>query len=111
MDAPALLDLHVPDTHCLYLAYMPFLTAGGLFVPTNDCYELGDEVFLRLQLPGTEKPVAVTGRVVWITPARAQGEWQQGIGLEFLERQPNLKLRIEALLAEVVNTSGRTLTL
>ena len=40
-----ILSLTIKDKAVLYSAYMPFLENGGLFVPTNKAYALGDEVF------------------------------------------------------------------
>ena len=111
MDAPVMLSLHVPDIRTLHLAYMPFLISGGLFIPTNDGYEMGDEVYLLLRLPDAPESMAVNGRVVWITPARAQAGLQQGIGLQFLERPSAMKAHIETLLTNNRSPEGRTWTL
>ena len=45
-----ILSLTIKDKAVLYSAYMPFLDNGGLFVPTNKAYSLGDEVFMLLTL-------------------------------------------------------------
>jgi type IV pilus assembly protein PilZ len=39
-----ILSLTIKDRAVLYAAYMPFVRNGGLFVPTNKRYELGEEV-------------------------------------------------------------------
>jgi len=44
MTKPGLLTLTIKDKSALYLAYMPFVTNGGMFVPTNSSYKLGDEM-------------------------------------------------------------------
>ena len=49
---PGLLTLTIKDKSALYLAYMPFVKNGGLFIPTNSNYRLGDEVFMLLNLDG-----------------------------------------------------------
>ena len=46
MSKPGLLTLTIKDKSALYLAYMPFIKNGGLFIPTNSSYKLGDEVFI-----------------------------------------------------------------
>ena len=58
---PGLLTLTIKDKSALYLAYMPFVRNGGLFIPTNSNYRLGDEVFMLLNLMGEDEklPVAV----------------------------------------------------
>ena len=54
MVAPAgrqgILSLTIKDKSALYAAYMPFIRNGGLFIPTNKSYHLGDEVFMLLTL-------------------------------------------------------------
>lgn len=43
-----ILSLTIKDKSVLYAAYMPFIRNGGLFIPTNKNYKLGDEVFMLL---------------------------------------------------------------
>ena len=71
MSKPGLLTLTIKDKSALYLAYMPFIKNGGLFIPTNSSYKLGDEVFMLLNVMGEEEKIPVAGRVIWITP----GPW------------------------------------
>jgi type IV pilus assembly protein PilZ len=80
---------------------MSFVKGGGLFVPTNKRYNLGDEVFLLMTLPEETERVATTGRVVWITPIAAQGNRPAGIGVQFTESADgdNARTKIETLLA------------
>ena len=63
---PGLLTLTIKDKSALYLAYMPFVKNGGLFIPTNSNYRLGDEVFMLLNLMGEEEklPVAAGDKVL-----------------------------------------------
>ena len=43
-----ILSLAIKDKAQLYGAYMPFVRGGGIFVPTNRRYSLGDEVEVRV---------------------------------------------------------------
>ena len=45
-----ILTLTIKDKSALYVAYMPFIKNGGLFIPTSKPYRLGDEVFILLTL-------------------------------------------------------------
>ena len=45
---PGVLSLSIKEKGALYAAYMPFLKGGGLFIPTNRTYNLGEEVFILL---------------------------------------------------------------
>ena len=79
---PGLLTLTIKDKSALYLAYMPFVKNGGLFIPTNSNYRLGDEVFMLLNLMGEDEKLPVAGRVIWVTPKGAQGKRTAGIGVD-----------------------------
>lgn len=96
-----ILPVVIKDKNTLYQSYMSFVKGGGLFVPTNKRYNLGDEVFLLLTLPEETERVATTGRVVWITPIAAQGNRPAGIGVQFTENADgdNARTKIETLLA------------
>ena len=63
-----ILSLTIKDKAVLYAAYMPFVQNGGLFIPTNKQYKLGEEVFLLLNLMDEPEKIPVAGKIVWITP-------------------------------------------
>lgn len=86
MAKPGLLTLTIKDKAALYLAYMPFVHNGGLFIPTNSAYSLGDEVFMLLNLMDEGDKLPVAGKVIWITPKGAQGKRMAGIGVQFSEQ-------------------------
>ncbi len=44
-----ILSLTIKDKSALYAAYMPFVKNGGLFIPTNKSYQLGDEVLVTVK--------------------------------------------------------------
>ena len=80
-----ILSLAIKDKAALYNAYMPFVKGGGIFVPTTKRYALGDEVFILLSLMEEKDRLPVAGKVVWITPAGAQGNRSAGIGVQFAD--------------------------
>lgn len=80
---PGVLSLVIKDRNALYMAYMPFLKGGGLFIPSHTSHQLGDEVFLLLTFPDTPEKVPVAGHVVWVTPQDAAGGRMPGIGIQF----------------------------
>lgn len=108
-----ILTLAVKDKAALYSAYMPYLKSGGIFVPTPKRYFLGDEVFLLLTLPESSERLPVAGKVVWVTPAGAQGNRPAGIGVQFPETPEGeaIKGRIETLLAGTLNSDRTTHTM
>lgn len=78
-----ILSLTIKDKGALYAAFMPFVKNGGLFIPTNKDYGLGDEVFLLLRLMDETEKLPVVGKVIWLTPKGAQGNRIAGIGVQF----------------------------
>lgn len=101
------------DKAQLYSAYMPYLKGGGIFVATPKRYFLGDEVFLLLTLPESAERLPVAGKVVWVTPAGAQGNRSAGIGVQFPDTPEGetIRGRIEALLAGTLASEKPTHTM
>ena len=108
---PTVLSLTIKDKSALYAAYMPFLTSGGLFVPTNKSYKMGEEVFMLLTLLEEQEKVPVAGTVVWITPMGAQGNRAAGVGIQFSDKDEVARTKIEAILGGVLNSSRPTHTM
>ena len=108
-----ILSLAVKDKAALYNAYIPYVKNGGIFVPTPKRYFLGDEVFLLLTLPDSSDRLPVAGKVVWVTPAGAQGNRIAGIGVQFPEGSEGeaIKSKIETLLAGTLNADKPTHTM
>lgn len=107
------LSLNINARAALYAAYMPFLQRGGLFVPTQKSYALGDEVFMLVQLMNDPARHALSGQVVWITPHGAQGGRSEGVGIQFSGDAAGRSLRdtIEKLLAGHLGSNRPTHTL
>lgn len=74
-----ILSLAIETKEDLYKAYMPFITHGGLFIPTTRSYQLGEEVFMLLTLMEEPDKIPITGKVVWVTPKAAQGGKFRGL--------------------------------
>ena len=108
-----ILSLAVKDKAALYNAYMSYLKQGGIFVPTPKRYFLGDEVFLLLTLPESSDRLPTAGKVVWVTPAGAQGNRTAGVGVQFAETPEGdaVKNRIETLLAGTLQSEKSTHTM
>ncbi len=108
-----ILSLAVKDKNALFQAYMPFVKHGGVFVPTPKRYFIGDEVFLLLTLPDSAERLPVAGKVVWVTPAGAQGNRAAGIGVQFAETPEGeaVKNKVEVLLAGIMTSDKATHTM
>lgn len=95
----------------LYLAFMPFLKEGGIFVRTPRQYDLGDEVELHILLPDALEDSIVHGEVTWLTPAGAQNGTPPGIGVTFVQDPSKIRHQIEQILARHLSSSEPTLTM
>lgn len=110
---PSMLSLNISSKSALYASYMPYLKRGGIFLPTNKNYSLGDEVFMLLQLPEDPTKLPIAGKVVWITPPGAQGAKQQGVGVEFSDDESGqaARRRIENMIGPYLSSPRPTHTL
>ena len=101
-----ILSLTIKDRAVVYAAYMPFVRHGGLFVPTNKKYELGEEVFILLAHMDELEKIPINGKLVWVTPKGAQGNRQAEIGVQFSEADFAAATKIEEHLGTGL-VSGR----
>ncbi|MBX2826062.1 MAG: PilZ domain-containing protein [Gammaproteobacteria bacterium] len=106
-----IISFSISDRGALYASYMPFVQNGGVFVPTNRQYELGDKVFVLLKLMDDTKPIPVEGNISWITPAGAQGNKTAGVGVQFSSTGEAAKTAIEQHLAAALQGERPTHTM
>ncbi|MDY6993773.1 MAG: PilZ domain-containing protein [Pseudomonadota bacterium] len=107
-----MLTLSISDENTLYSSYLPFLKHGGLFIPTEKNYKLGDEVFVLLTLMNDGEKTPVAGKVVWINPKGVQGRRPQGIGVQFSEQDRGAtRNKIEKYLANLLKSEKNTYTM
>jgi len=107
-----ILSLAIKDKSSLYTAYMPFIKNGGLFIPTNKKYKLGDEVFMLLTLMEEKEKLPVAGKIVWITPTGSQGNRLAGIGVQFSDQDNGqIRNKIEGYLAGALKSDRHTHTM
>ena len=112
-DIPAkMLALQLKDPNLLYNCYMPFLEHGGLFVPTDDVFSLGDEVLLAVEIIDHPNTFLRT-QVAWINPARTSAHRPKGVGLAFGTDEICIQTKqlIEAELGNVLRSDRATFTL
>ena len=106
------LKFSIKDTTSLQANYMAFVENGGLFIPTSKTFTLDDEVYLLLQLMDEPDAIAITGKVVWITPVGAEGNKSAGVGLQFQGDEGNaLRYKIEAYLGGALKSDRLTHTM
>ncbi|PPC89608.1 MAG: pilus assembly protein PilZ [Methylobacter sp.] len=107
-----ILSLSIKDKNALYAAYMPFVTNGGLFIPTSRNYEMGQEVFMLLNLMEETERLPVAGKIIWKTPSGSEGYRAAGIGVQFGEQDGGtVRNKIETYLAGSLESDRATHTM
>lgn len=108
-----MLSLAIKERTALYAAYMPYIKGGGLFIPTNRPYQMGDQVYMLITLMEDTTKMPISGKVVWITPGGAQGNRQQGIGVQFDDNEGGSMVRqkIEGVLGNAMKSTRNTHTM
>ena len=109
---PSVIQLAIKEKAALYAAYIPAFSEGGIFVPSAREHRLGDDVYVLLTLLDDPQRYPVSGKVAWITPARAAGNRTQGVGIRFPkdEKSEQLKAKIEQLLGASLGSDRSTQT-
>lgn len=107
-----ILSFAIKDKSALYASFMPFVKNGGLFIPTTKKYQLGDEIFLLLQLMEEADRLPVAGKVVWLTPPGAEGNRSIGVGVQFSDQDKGAARRkIEGYLVGALASERPTHTM
>ena len=110
---PSVIQLSVKEKSALYAAYIPLFSEGGLFLPSNRTYAMGDDLYLLLSLPDDMQRYPIAGKVAWITPAKAAGGRTQGVGIMFPkdDKARALKMKIEESLGALLGSDKPTQTI
>lgn len=106
------LSLSIKDKSSLYASYMPFLENGGIFIPSEQTFELGEEVFMLVNLVDDNEKIPLSGRIVWITPKGAQNNKTAGVGVQFNSLDKGAtRDKIEKLLAGALSSDRKNHTM
>lgn len=104
-----ILNYTINDLVELNLSYMPFITNGGLFIPTFQPYKLGSDILVDLLLPGKKESIRIEGKIVWITPQNALHHVLPGIGIQFVgANAQTVKSQVEGYLDKSMEIGGYT---
>ena len=109
------LQLRLESKPIIYASYMSFLEYGGVFLPTDDKFEMGEEILLVLELVGlgkTEK-IFIKANVCWINANPSASGRPKGIGLAFGSDESGLKAKtiFENILSGLLHNERPTYTL
>lgn len=108
-----LMQLNLREKGQIYMAYMPFIKNGGLFIPTTRNFKIGEEVFMLMRLLEDPERLPITAKVVWSTPENVESRKPRGFGFQFSDDDPSrvAKNKIENILAEALTSEKVTFTL
>ena len=107
-----ILSLSIKDKNALYAAYMPYIINGGLFIPTTRDYEMGQEVFMLLNLMEETERLPIAGKIIWKTPTGSEGYRTTGIGVQFSDQDGGMaRNKIETYLAGALESDRATHTM
>lgn len=95
-----IITCHIEDIETLYASYLPFVNRGALFIPSSKQYDLGDDVFVAIILPGSSERMPLNGKVVWVNH-KEQANRPAGFAVQFGTDTPSVRMKneIERLLA------------
>ena len=109
---PSVISVSIKDKQALYMAYMPFIENGGIFIQSKKLYQIGDEVFMLLKIMDEPDQIPVAGKIVWVTPANAQDSRSMGVGIQFNESDSSMIIgKIEVKLGVSLKSKRRTHTM
>ena len=78
----------------LFSEFSRNVNEGGIFIETDSPLEMDEKVQLSFQLPGSDSPIRVTGRVAWI----ADDPTNPGMGIEFDDLDAEARAHIDELI-------------
>jgi uncharacterized protein (TIGR02266 family) len=80
------LSLVFKDREAFFRAYTGNVSAGGLFIKTEKPLLIGDQLSIKLQLPGVSDPLQIKCEVAWArTKQESQPGRPPGMGVKFVQ--------------------------
>jgi uncharacterized protein (TIGR02266 family) len=101
---PASFPVRFATVQDFVLEYAANISAGGVFVHTQDPPPLKTVVRIQMELPGTGEPVPARGMIVHrVTPQEAQQRGTlPGMGVQFLDGDDQFRDRINAAIDNIL---------
>jgi type IV pilus assembly protein PilZ len=106
-----MIALTIKDKVVLHNYYMLFLQNGGLFIANRTEYEIGDDVFILLNLMDESEKIPVAGKVVWIAKKGVKSPHTPGVGVQFSDPDNVAKDKIETYLVGSIGSANATATM
>lgn len=106
-----MIALTIKDKVVLHNYYMPFIKNGGLFIANRTEYDVGDDVFILLNLMDESEKIPVAGKVAWIAKEGVKSPHIPGVGIQFSDPDNIAKEKIETYLAGSIGSANSTATM
>jgi len=85
--------------------YTENISAGGVFIATEEQFEMGTELDFEVSFPGLLDPIPLKGKVKWCRPARSAEE-PAGIGVQFAAEEATSKGPMAQLVTRLEESPG-----
>ncbi|MBU0550243.1 TIGR02266 family protein [Myxococcota bacterium] len=95
--APAIIKVNYESAGSLKSDYAINISKGGLFIATDQPFELGQALELHLSSVGVRRSIPVPAEVRWV----GEQDGEQGIGIRFLLEDPITRARVETMVNAV----------
>ena len=93
------LEVDQESDHNFYMGFTDNISEGGVFIATEQLFEMGASLRFELKLPHMGAPEVVEGVVRWVRSAsHPTPEVPNGIGVQFTQLSPALKRSIEEFI-------------
>jgi type IV pilus assembly protein PilZ len=79
--------------------YSKDISQGGLFIATSLPLEIGEQVRLRITLPGRDLPFALEGVVRWNSKPSDRDQSPAGMGIEFINFDAEVRAELSRFVA------------
>jgi uncharacterized protein (TIGR02266 family) len=81
--SPILLKVAYRNAQDFLIDYTENISAGGMFIITEEAFEVGNVLDFEISFPGLLSPIPIKGMVKWCRPASSPDE-PAGIGVQFI---------------------------
>ena len=95
------LDVKSKEELCYY--FITHFKYGGMFVPSDEYFELGEEVFLVINFLWQKDKLALSGKIAWVAGERVTN-YDRGVGVHFNNDKAGVDAchQIELLLGDLI---------
>jgi uncharacterized protein (TIGR02266 family) len=99
------LEVHYRTAQEFTAAYIRDISGGGIFIRTQQPLPLNREVQVRFTLPGTSRTFVAHGLVVWTNPYPSRSSFPSGMGVKFLDLDPEAGKLIAGFIKEKLHAA------